>query len=255
MIAVSTIIDRMQSVIDAEGSGRYNFERDYRPAINYAVEFMIAVMNKVLGEDKLSEENLRELVRTKVFQTSKYSRIHFNPDDIGEEVWSVMRVSPEPTVDPATDPLPNPTPENSLFVPEVTFVRSEYAAARLTQEEWNEKDRNTFSPGNNNMANSSFKRYGYQNFSTIRPGEFEDESDVIEEIEISPYLDGQLVGVTYLVYPQQIENETDNVPFPKSMTNQIVSKALNFVSSKQGDGTNLYQLSREEIAQLVSLMS
>lgn len=255
MILTSTVIDRMLAALDAEGSDRYKFERDFRPAINYAIEFIISAMNSVLGDDKLSEENLRELVRTKVWQTSQFSRIHFSPDDIGEDIWSVMRISPEPLLNPETDPVVNPDPENSIFIPDVTFVRSEHAATRLTQEEWNDKDRNTFSPGNNKFADSKFKRYAYQNFATVRPGEFVDESSVIEEVEISPYLDSQLVAVTYLVYPQQITEESDNLPFPKTMLNLIVQKALNFVSSKQGDGTNLYQVSQTEIGQLLALMS
>ena len=255
MIPTATVIDRMNAVLDAEGSGRYSFDRDFEPAINYAVEFLISVMNNVLGNDKLSEENLRELVRTKVWQTSQFSRIHFTQEDIGEDVWSIIRVSPEPLLSPETDPIVNPTPANSLFVPDVTFVRSEHAAARLTEEEWNEKDRNTFSPGNNAMADSDFRKYGYQNFATIRPGAYVDEESVIEEIEISPYLDQQFVAVSYLVYPQQIESESDNIPFPKSMLNLVVQRALNFVSSKQGDGTNLYSTSQQEVAQLVALMS
>lgn len=253
MILVTDVIDRIVSALDAEGSDRYSFDRDYRPAINYAIEFYIAVMNRVLGDDKLSEENLRELVKTKVWQTSQFSRIHFDPSDLNEEIWTIIRIAPEPVLSPATDPIINPTPENSIFIPDVTFVSSQYAARRLTMEEWNEKELNVFMPGNLTLADSSFKTYGYRNFATVRPGNI--ASEIIEEVEISPYLDSQLVAVTYLVYPELITADTDEILFPKTMLNLLVQKALNFISLKQGDGTNLYAVSQREVAQLVASMS
>jgi len=103
------------------------------------------------------------------------------------------------------------------------------------------------------LENSSFKNYSYRNFSTTRPGNV--ATEIIEEVEISPYLDNQLVAVTYLVYPALITDESDNILFPKTMTNLLVQKALNFISLKQGDGTNLYSITEREIAQLVNVMS
>ena len=61
MIAVSTVIERMQAILDAEGSTRYTFDRDYKPAINYAIEYYCSVFNSAFGNNKLTEENLREL--------------------------------------------------------------------------------------------------------------------------------------------------------------------------------------------------
>jgi len=134
MIVASDLIVRIVSALDAEGSDRYRFDRDFRPAINYAIEYYIAAMNRVLGSDKLSGESLRELVKTKVWQTSKYSRIHFDPDDLNEEIWSILRIAPEPTLDPEISPAVNPTPENSIFTPDTTFVRSLFSAKRLTKK-------------------------------------------------------------------------------------------------------------------------
>lgn len=252
MIAVSTVIERMVAALDAEGSDRYNFDRDFKPAINYAIEYYTSVFNSAFGQNKLSEENLRELTRTRVWQTSKYSRIHFDITDTVEEVWSILVVAPEPLLDPETAPLVNPTPENSLYAPDVTFVRSEYAASRQTFEEWNSNEDNIFMPGNTTFQDD-FKTYAYRNFTHFKDGEL--PSDIVEEIEIRPYLDNQLVGVTYLVYPLQVVSDTDTILFPKSIQNLIVNKALNFVSWKQGDGTNLYTIQEREIATLVQLMS
>ena len=253
MIQVSALIPEIKSVLDAEGSSRYTFDRDFKFAINYATRFWISVMNGLLGRNKLSEENLRELVKTKVFQTSKYSRIYFSSTDLNEEIWSILAVYPEPELDPATSPLPNPTPENSLFVPDTVFVKSEYDANRLTAEEWSKMKKNIFLAGNPVLESTDFKNYAYRNFSTDRPGD--DPTEILEEIEISPDLDNQLVAVKYLAYPQEVTAESDNVPFPKSMFDLMVQKSAHFVSLKQGDGTNLWSVSQNEIQQLIGAMS
>ena len=254
MITASDLIVKMVAVLDAEGSQRYSFERDYKPAINYAIDYYVSVFNTVFGMKKLSEENLRELSRTRVWQTSKYSRIHFDPTDIGNEVWSILVVAPEPTLDPEIDPILNPDPTCSLFVPTDTtiFVRSKYSAARQTAEEWNESDDNIFMPGNETLQNK-FKKYAYKNFTHTKPGNA--VADIIEEIEVRPYLEEKFVAVTYLAYPGEIAAETDVILYPKTMKNLLIDKALQFVSFKQGDGTNLFSVMEKDIQGLVKLMS
>jgi len=253
MIVASALIERMIAALDAEGSDRYQFERDFRPAINYAIEYYVSIFNAAFGEKKLSEENLRELTRTRIFQTSKYSRIQFDSDDIGDEVWSILVVAPEPVLDPQISPVVNPNPENSIFIPgdQTIFVRSSYGASRLTFEEWNANDDNIFMPGNTTLQNK-FKEYAYRNFIHTKTGE--SVADIVDEIEIRPYLDNQLVGVTYLVFPTLIDADTDVILYPKTMKNLLVNQALKFISKKQGDGTNLYTVEERDIAALVSLM-
>ena len=254
MIIASELITGLVAALDAEGSQRYSFDRDYKPAINYAIDYYVSAFNFAFGMKKLSEENLRELTRTRVWQTSKYSRIHFDPADIGEEVWSLLVVAPEPTLDPQIAPLDNPSPEESMFIPteDTTFVRSEYSAGRQTFEEWNQSFNNVFMPGNVTL-NNKFKTYAYKNFTHFNPGELANE--IISEIEVRPYLDNQLVGVTYIVYPPKITATDSTVFFPKTMMNLMTSKALQFISWKQGDQTNLFSVSQKDVQDLVNLMS
>jgi hypothetical protein len=62
MIPVQTIVDRVTSILDAEGSDRYLFDQDFKPAINLTKDWVVAVFNKAFADKKLSEENLKELV-------------------------------------------------------------------------------------------------------------------------------------------------------------------------------------------------
>jgi len=253
MIAVNTVVSRLNAALDAEGSGRYQFDRDFVPAINYSIEFWVSVFNSAFGDNKLSEENLRELIRTRIWQTSKYSRVHFNIADIVDEIWSLLAVMPNPVMDPVIPQVANPDNKSSIFVPDSIFVSAEDSAARQTHEEWSAATKNVFMPGNTALEGTDFQDYAYKNFTHLKPGEA--VSDIFEEIEIRPYLDEKFVAVTYLVFPKSISLISDTILYPQSMQNLIVDKALFFISEKQGDGTNLYAIQQKEIADLVGLMS
>ena len=113
-ILVSDIVSRCESALDAEGFERYLFDNDYRPAINYAMEWIVSVFNKAFAENKLSEESMRELVFAKVFITSAHSRINLNDlNSINNEVWSILAVYPEIEY---MGVLPNAGNNNSMFV-------------------------------------------------------------------------------------------------------------------------------------------
>jgi len=108
-------------------------------------------------------------------------------------------------------------------------------------------------PGNTILESTDFEDFAYKNLTQIKPGET--AAEIQEEIEIRPYLNQELVAVTYLSYPTNISDTDDTVLFPKSMLNLIVDKALHYISWKQGDGTNLYQVTDRDISNLVQLMS
>lgn len=249
MISVQTVIERIESVLDAEGSDRYTFTEDYGPAINSAVEWIQAVFNKAFADKKLTEEDLKELVKTTIFQTNQFSRIYL--DQMNDDIWSLLRINPEPTVHPsdATITAQN-NPEDSLWRQDLSYIKSKYSAKRLTLEQWEENVDNIFEAGNERMLNS-FKSYAYLNFSNYASSGY---NVVGPEVEIRPEIPNEFVGVTYLKYPTPVTSENDSLELPKSLTNLVCLKAENFISFKQGDNTNLYMVTTKDVADLVQLM-
>jgi len=241
----------MNATLDSEGSDRYTFDRDFKQAISSSIEWLVAVFHKALGENKLSEENLQELTISSVFQASQFSRIHIDPADTGNDKWSIVRISPLPQVYPVTTPTALPNPEDSAFIPGVSFIKSNKSAKRLSLEKWNENEDNIFEAGNSILQNQ-LKSYAYLNESDYRSSGY---SVGGPEIEIRPSVAGEFVGITYIKYPDEIVSDTDVLPFPKSLTNLIVNKGLNFISFKQGDQTNLFSVTQQDVATLVQLMS
>jgi hypothetical protein len=246
MIAVNDIVSRIASALDAENSDRYTFNEDYAPAINTSVEWIQTVFNKAFSENKLSEESLQDLVRTVVYQTSSISRVYIDQSVLGFDVWSVLKINPEPFIFPEGAVVTPTAPLDSLYREDLIFLKSDYSAKRLTTEQWEGSKKNIFELGNNSMI-GSFKTYSYLPYSDYQGGK--------PELEISPSIPNQFVGIQLLKYPTPISLETDNVEYPKNLINLVVQKALNFISFKQGDQTNLYSVSSRDIQVLVSLMA
>ena len=251
MIAVQTIVDRAVASLDAEGSDRYTFERDFKPAINSSVEWIVAVFNAAFADKKLSEENLEELIKVRIWQASAFSRIHFDEPTVGDDRWSILKVALEPVVHPEEAPPALPSPVDSIYRNDLSFISSPVPSAkRLTMEQWDEKDDNIFSAGNGAFKNQ-LRSYAYLNPTDYRSTGYAAKG---AEIEISPSVAEQFVAIAYIKYPTQISLITDNIEFPKVLIDMIFQKALNFISYKQGDQTNLYTVTQQDINTLAQLM-
>ncbi len=250
MISVQTVVDRMKSVLDAEGSDRYLFDQDFKPAINSSIDWLVSVFNSAFSDSKLSEEDLRELVKTTIWQTNAYSRIFLNELDLGYKIWSILAVYPKPTITPTTTPPVLPSPEISTFMGGISYLSSSNSAKRLTIEKWNKNDKNVFSAGNS-ILTGSLESYAYLGHIDYRSSTYNSGG---EEIEIRPSLNGEFVGVALLKSPDKISSISDSIEFPETILDLLFQKALNFVAYKQGDRTSLYSVTNQDIATLVKLM-
>jgi len=182
MVSVQSVITLMASQLDAEDSDRYTFENDYKQAINYSIGWIQSAFNFAFSNKKLTEENLRFLVKSKIFQANGYSRV-----DLGllpHSVWSVLRVNPEPVTDPSGTPLFGQANSVSFLRDDLTFVRSKFSAKKLTLEQWDENSDNIFEAGNETMQ-GGFKSYAFLNFVDYGQG--------VSEIEVRPSVANQFV--------------------------------------------------------------
>jgi len=255
-ITVQEIVDRCNSALDSEGSDRYLWERDFQPALSYANEWIVSLFNSVFSAKKLSEEVLKDLIRIRVFQASSYSRIAFDSTIIGDSLWSILAVYPSITTIPTSPTIPTATSE-SVYRTDVSLSgTSGKSAKRLSFEEWAEKDRSFFIPGNtHNSTNSELIEYAYVNFADYTGGGGYTLVNDNFEIEIAPSVAGQLVGMVYLKYPVAPTLITQSIEFPESLTAFIVNAVLNFISFKQGDATNLYGTTERGKNELISLLT
>lgn len=275
----------MKSALDAEGSDYYNFSRDFQPAINYAIEWAVSVLTPLIGEKKFSEELFRELTFARVWQTSQYSRVNINPADLdNRDIWTILAVYPVPLVVVESDPdllinLPgqyyveiqpflnqqsdnkpivtwawNGTapmlPHESTFRPELSHLRTTKGCRRETLERYAINKENPFSPGYS-IYNKDVEEYCYVNLINYVAKYGGYKLNVPREIEIAPYIPNQLVTIFYVHTPKTVTNPSDTIEFPEIMLNILTQKALNYISIKQNNATNLYVVSGQELLQLV----
>lgn len=250
-IPVQEIVNRGAAALDAEGSERYLFDQDYKPAINYANEWMVAAINKVFGVTKISGESLRELVKIKVFQANNYSRVAFDSAAVGHKLWSILAIYPEPVTAPFYNPTPNPNLALSQYMPGLSHISGRACTNRLTLEQWNDNQKNVFAPGNNTLT-GDLNEYGYLDFADYSSSSYANAG--VFEIEVRPTVANKLISLAYIKKPSDVALITDSVEFPDTMLDLILEKMLNYISWKQGDNTTLYLVTDRDIARLSSLM-
>jgi hypothetical protein len=251
-ILVQRIVDQMKSQLDSEGSDRYLFDQDFKPAINFAIDLAVAAFNEAFAETKLSPEQLRELTKVKVWQASGYSRIAYKEADTGHPLWTIVAVYPDPKVNKSAISGASGSDKSvSRFRGDVSFIESIQSAKRLNLEQWNENRDNPFMPGNSVLF-GGLKEYAYLDFADYSSSTYTGNSGQAE-ITVRPDVSGKLVAIAYLKTPTKVNVIGDSVEFPASLLNILVDMALNFVAVKQGEA-QLIRVTDALINQLVSLM-
>lgn len=251
MIYCQTIVDLCNSVLDAEGSQRYIWNRDFKPALTSANNYLVSIFNAAFAANKLSEESLRELTYAKVWQTSLHSRFTFDSKIVGYEIWTILAIYVKITTIPTTNVLA-PATNESVYKPLISFRDSNYSCKRLTAEEWAMRNKNPFMAGSSLITCEDLKEYGFTDFTDYTGGYTLVNSKY--EIEISPAIPGELIAVRFLAVPTPPSLITDNLQFPPSLTNLMVQLTMRFLSQKQGDDFN-YKVSDKEIQQLTQMLS
>ena len=272
MILVSDVINGIKAELDAVGSDRYTNDRDYFPALNKAQEWLVTLFNAAFGTNKITEESLRELIVTRIYVCNQFSRLNLY-DTIDQSdtplyqdyIWSILGVHPNcKVIDEIGDLAPDPT----LFSNKLRSVKTAYlmapdkdnkTAERLSLEEWEFVDDNIFMRGNGGVTNG-YASYSYLNWKENAPLDpgftiYDQSQSTGPEIEIKPVLSNKYVGVTYLATPAKILNESDIIKFPETLRVVLIQKSVDYITRKSYDREALYQITTQDMNNLISLMT
>lgn len=244
MINVSDIIVDMKAALDAEGSDYYTDAQDYIPAINRAMDHVVAIFNKAFSENKLSEENLRELIEIKLYQLSSSSTLTFTAQDL-DDVWTISAIYPTPRTIPITITPLTPSASSQEYASTNKFLGGTKSAKKRTLEDWNDTEGNPFEKGNTSISSGDLVEYAYLPFS----------SQTVTNILIRPSLINGVCGVAFLMYPPRVVDNGDTVPFPSVVRNLMSSKALRYIAEKQGDNSTLLFVTDNDVKELTELLT
>lgn len=253
-IVASSVVSLLKAALDAEGSDYYTFDNDYKFAINYSLDQIVRIINAKYGFTKFPEEVLKELIKVRLYRTSKRSRI-----TIADTVWGIVSIHPEAEYDVMTGGVPTPSAVANLYesslITNCAYYKSKYDAKRLTAEEWEETEENPFSSGYDITAENGIKEYAWMETEDYGLGSSDAAYPTSYQLMIKPILDQKYVGVRYIKMPDRVTTTSSVIEFPSSVLNFIVSYALVFIAIKQGDHTNVYGIGNEQIdAQLMSII-
>lgn len=248
-ILAQDIANQLRFALDAEDSDHYSDTLDIIPAINASVRWAVGVINVALGEKKISEESLSDISIARVMQTSKDSRVEI--ESIPDEVWTILAIYPLPTTD--TNGNATVTQSNlkkSVHRSDLYHVSSDYDAKRLSIEEWSINRNNPFAAGNvvQNQLCPELLDFAYLN-----PIKYfkETGSTSVKDIEVRPYIVNGLVTVIYAKRPTVITSLASSIELPGSLFQIVFNKALSYIAYKQGDGTNLDSITKDDINTLI----
>lgn len=252
MIQVQELRNQLAFALDAEGSDHYRDDLDYIPAINAAVKWLTNVINSQLGKDKIGEEFFRDLTYSGVFKTDDCSRVSL--DTFPSEVWSILSIY----VDPETREIEGqtaPTTDDdtiSYFQNHLLHKGAYKSCKRLSIEEWATNRSNPFENGyDGDQLSDCLKQYAYLN-----PINYENTNQgaTAKEVEIRPAIVNDNVTIFWVKKPEVITAITDEIEFPDSVFQLLYNKALSYIAYKQGDQTNVYSVTREDIALLLNVI-
>lgn len=252
MFTALELRNQLRFALDAEDSDHYRDDLDIIPAINASIKWLTSVVNSAYGQDKIGEEFFRELSTSGVFRTSNTSRVSLAI--FPSEVWSILAIYPNP-VTTAISGVPAPaTPDTtrSYLLNNKLHVTAETSCKRLNLEEWATNYGNPFEAGyEGNQICDELKLYAY-----LTPINYQQTSSSFrtQELEIRPSLSNKEVTIFWAKKPSQIVTLADEINFPHSVFQLLFDKALNYIAYKQGDQTNLYGVTSQDINQLLNVL-
>lgn len=252
MILAQDLRNQMAFALDAENSDHYLDDLDYIPAINASVKWLTNVVNAAYGQDKLGEEFFRDLAYSGVFQTTNTSRVSLNV--FPSEVWTILGVYANPTTSVIAGYPPVSTPDvtKSYFLSNIRHLSSSDSCKRLNVEEWSTNTNNPLEAGyDGDQICDALKLYAYMstfNYEGVNSGVNS------AEIEVRPSIINGKITVFWAKKPSVITSLSQNIEFPNSVFQLLFDKALNYIAYKQGDQTNIYGVTTQDIQQLLSVI-
>lgn len=259
MFPFSEALPFIDANLDAEGSDHYGLQEDKLTAGTMAVLDIVNMAKRVEGANKFSEETLRDLTKVGIWECSTgYGRLHFNEAALGHEMMTIVSVMPDPDFLPGQVVVGTnfANQYTSRFRTDLSMWRCEHGAKRLTREQWNARLRrgNKFLPGNSVLAtNADLVSYSYINQSDYTSSTYavagpEIEVDPIPPAKTAPS-SGRYVAVEYLRTPARLTLVGSTVDLPDGLKPLFVAQTCLHMATKQGDGTNLYGIMKNAVAE------
>lgn len=244
----------MRAVLGVAGTQRYLPDQQVLPAINGALRQFNGFVYSLLAERKGSEELMREVTITRIFQTNDLGGVIFNEAQLGHKVWTVNAVYPVPVTlppDPSIQPIP---PQESKWRDDVTLSRpGRFRCARVTLEELPDIESNSMMPGSEASATSPWRSYAYCLIGDrATDGWLANGTELV--VLPSSTMGKKLIGISYMKGVEPVVSFSDTIPYPSMAFQLLRDLALNELSVRQG-AKPLYDVTINSVRALLTAQS
>lgn len=236
-ILASAIQSDLEFLLDDQNSERYDFDNDYKPAINAAVRYIVSAFDQAFERGLLSPTVFGELLvvenRTLVIDVSAPNTSLIVVTSSLATIWRLVGI----------DPTPLKAAGNSAYL-----SSSGKWATYVPMDEWGESQVDPFAAGSSQGAD--MQQYRYTKIMTIA-----DESPEVIRIMIEPRPPAG-VALIYLRTPTVISVVGDSVEIPYVLYQPLLMTAYRYLMVQAGKEADFsVGISDKEVKELVSLFS
>jgi len=242
MATVATLGAQVRALLDddASTSPRYTYDQDIIPAMNSAINYLVAVFTAGFEAKQIKPEVLHGLIAAKSFDVVKQgviAKIDVSGLNWNTEVWRLLGVEPNPS-------LSEEEGEDLLY-------SVGKMAKRLTLEEWNHSQEDPFMRGSTAAIPTVFMEAAYTG-----PGRYFDSTK--DHILLRPAElidDGLKVAVYYLKNPTALSTSASTIEFPVSVHGLIVQKTVQYITYQHSSEVKYFQVTDKEVKELIALLN
>jgi hypothetical protein len=236
MILASDLVADLQFLVDDENSDRYDFDNDYKPAINGAVRYIMSAFDKAFERGSLSPTIFNELLYGQVTAVTTLPLVDAvkvaitNPLINSETLWRLVGVDPTPVVSGSDYVMAGA--RLAKFVP---FIES------------GDMNDDPFEPGYSSVA-TDVKGYSYTHINTITP-----DATPAQYLVVRPKPPGS-VGIIHLRTPTKVVLTSTEFEFPPVLYQPVLMKAYQYMMIQAGkQPIQNIQISDKDVQELVAI--
>lgn len=239
MATVATLGTRIRALLDDDASTnpRYTYAQDIIPAMNSAIEYLVAVFSAGFESKQIQPEVLHSLIQAQDFTATVngvIAKIDLTSLNFSTAVWRLLGVEPNPVISGSA----------------ISYSTGKMAH-RLTLEEWNHAQEDPFMRGSTASIPSTFVEAAY-----IGPGQyFEDSKDYLLMRPSSILNEDLKVAIYYLKNPTVLTAEANTIEFPVSVHGLIVEKTVQYMTYQHGPDMKYFQVTDKEVKELIALLN
>lgn len=230
MILASDLQTDLEFLVDDENSARYSFVKDYQPAINAAVRYIMSAFDKAFDRGVLSPTVFAELLfGEKVTPTNITGISASKLVATVSGIWRLVGVDPVPITETAD--YIGPSRSMAKYIP---------------FDQWGNVEEDPFEAGSTQPADLA--QYSYTHINIVDPG-----GTPVRHIIVRPQLPGDGV-IVYLKTPTKVVATGTLFEFPYVLYQPVLMKAYQYMMIQGGgEAQAAWQISDKDVQELISL--